>query len=143
MHLEVTVTAAASAETVWSLLVDVERWPTRTRSMERVRLVSAGPLAVGSRVRIKQPRLAPTTFVVTDLEPGRSFTWRSTAPGLVTTTLHEVTPSPAGTSTIRFVLDQTGLLSSVSRVALRRMIRHYVQMEADGLAAAAADAASG
>jgi uncharacterized protein YndB with AHSA1/START domain len=143
MHHEVTTTAAASPEAVWALLVDVERWPTWTRSMQRVELVTEGPLALGSRVKVKQPRLAPATFVVTELDPGRSFSWRATSPGVVSRASHEVTAAPAGTSTIRLCLDLEGLMAGPIRLALGGLVRRYVQMEADGLAAAAAESDAG
>lgn len=143
MHHEVTVSAAASADAVWALLVDVERWPTWTRSMQRIELLTDGPLSLGSRARVKQPRLAATSCVVTEMEPGRSFTWRSVSPGVVTTGAHEVTPAPAGTSTIRLTLDMSGPLAGPIGLLFGGLVRRYVQMEAEGLAAAAADVMGG
>jgi uncharacterized membrane protein len=143
MHFEVTRPAPAPAAAVWSAMVDVERWPMWTRSMQRVELLTEGPLALGSRVQVKQPRLAGTTWVVTELDPGRSFTWRSVSPGITSTAVHEVTPGPAGTSSIRLSLDQVGPLAGVLGVVFSGLIRRYVQMEADGLASAAADPGDG
>jgi uncharacterized protein YndB with AHSA1/START domain len=140
MHHEVTTTAAASPETVWALLEDVERWPMWTRSMQRVELITEGPLALGSRIRVKQPRLAAATFVVTELDPGRSFSWRSTSAGVVTRATHEVAAAPAGTSTIDLRFEMEGLLAGPIGVVFGGLVRRYVQMEADGHAAAAAEA---
>lgn len=138
MHVEVTRSAPAPAADVWAAVIDVERWPSWTRSMQRVQLLTEGPLALGSRVQVKQPRLAATTWVVTELEAGRSFTWRSTSPGITSTAVHEVTPGPAGTSVLRLALHQEGPLAGVLGVVFSGLIRRYVQMEADGLVGAAA-----
>jgi hypothetical protein len=90
-------------------------------------------------VRVRQPRLAPVTWVVTELEAGRSFTWRAASAGLVLSAGHEVLPGPAGTSTIRLSIDQTGVLAGPVALLYGGTTRRYVRMEAEGLAAAAAD----
>ena len=125
---------AASADAVWAALVDVERWPTWTRSMRKVTRLDDGPLAVGSRVRIKQPRLMPVVWSVTEVDPGRSFTWRSSTPGQTSVATHSVRPMGAGTSELHLTFDQSGAFSPMLGVLLGNMTRRYVGMEAEGLA---------
>jgi uncharacterized protein YndB with AHSA1/START domain len=132
--VEETAAVAAPVEAVWAALVDVERWPTWTRSMRRVRRLDEGPLAVGSRVRIKQPRLVPVVWTVTELDPGRSFTWEAESAGVRSRASHEVRAMGAGTSELRLTFDQTGPLSPVIGAVLGRLTRRYVRMEAEGLA---------
>ena len=69
-------------------IVDIERWPEWGSTVTSVRRLDDGPLEVGSRVRIEQPRIPPTEYVVTELEPNRSFIWVATAPGVRTTARH-------------------------------------------------------
>ena len=69
MHVELTRPAPAPAAAVWSVVADVERWPMWTRSMPARRAADGRPPPLGSRVQVKQPRLAATTWVVTELEP--------------------------------------------------------------------------
>ena len=54
------VTVDAPPEVVWELLADVESWPQITENMTTVMLVDKGSLRLGSHVKIKQPKLAPT-----------------------------------------------------------------------------------
>ena len=92
MHHTETRTVAASAEDVWRILADVERWPTWTRSMTSIEL--DGPFAVGATARVKQPRLPAVTWEVTELHPGRSFTWQNESVGLHSVGEHTVTAGP-------------------------------------------------
>ncbi len=123
---------AVPAERVWAVLSDVERWPEWTASVTSVEL--DGPLEVGATATIKQPKLPVTKWIVTEHVPGRSFVWRSEAPGSVAIGVHEVTPRGDGTTRVRLALDQTGPLGSLVGLFYRRLTRRYVQMEADGLA---------
>ena len=134
MHVEQRAAVAATPQVVWDALADVERWPTWTRSMRRVQRLDEGPLAVGSRVRIKQPRLVPVVWTVTDLDAGRAFTWEAEGAGVRTVASHEVRAMGAGTSEVRLTLDQSGPLAPVMDRLLGRLTRRYVQMEAEGLA---------
>ena len=137
MYVEVTVPIAASSEAVWAVLVDVERWPTWTGSMRSVTLLDGGPLAVGSVVRIKQPRLPVVDWTVTELDPGRSFTWGSESTGMSSQGVHDVRATGDGTSEAHLVFEQVGSMSALVGLVLGRMTRRYVQMEADGLKARA------
>ena len=134
MHVEQTAPVAASADVVWAAIVDVGRWPTWTRSMRRVVRLDDGPLAVGSRVRVKQPRFMPVIWRVSEVDPGRSFTWTSSTPGQDAAVTRAVRPMGAGTSELHITVDVTGVLAPVLGVAVRRITQRYLRMEAEGLA---------
>ena len=136
MHTEVTFPVQAPASKVWSILSDVERWSTWTASITEV--VLDGPLEVGATARIRQPKLPPTTWTVTEVVPGRSFTWEAKAPGSRSVGEHEITPTGDGSCEVRLLLDQNGPLGNVFGLLYRGLTKRYVQMEADGLAAEAA-----
>ena len=102
MEQSITVDVAAPPERVWEVLSDVEYWSEWTSTVTLVRRLDEGPLRTGSRAKIRQPRIPETEYVVTELEPGRSFTWVATGPGVLTTARHDVEPLPGGgTSTTR------------------------------------------
>jgi uncharacterized protein YndB with AHSA1/START domain len=136
VHTEVTVTIDAPAERAWAVLVDVERWPMWTESMNQVAI--DGPLEVGAVAKIRQPRLPATAWTVTEVIPGRAFTWEAKAPGALTVARHEITPTGDFTSQVHLSLDQTGPIGSLIGRLYRGLTKRYVQMEADGLAAEAA-----
>ena len=132
MYFSVTFTVAAPADHVWSILQDVERWPTWTASMSKVEWTSGEPMTVGAVARIKQPRFPAASWTVTEVVPGRSFTWQARNPGVHSVGVHEVTPDGDG-CTVRLGITQRGFFAPVLALLAGRMSRRYVQLEAEGL----------
>ena len=129
-------TTSANPHDVWQALTDVTDWPRWSASYDSVQRLDEGPLAVGSRARVKQPRLAPATYEVTELDEGHSFTWTTKAPGVRTVARHRLVPDSGGT---RVELEATlsGWLAGAMSAALRRRIERYVRLEAAAIVAAA------
>lgn len=130
--LSAAVEVNASAETVFGVYCDVERWPQWTASMTEVRRLDPGPLAVGTRVLVRQPRLPAREWFVTDLVPGRSFTWESRRSGLRTVARHRVT---AGSDRCRVTaeLEHSGPWALIAGLMTGRLTRRYLSWETAGL----------
>ena len=137
MEQRTSIDVAASPETVWDVLVDVERWPEWTESVTSLRLLDAGPLAVGSRAEISQPRIPTGTYTVTALEPGRSFTWQQRQPGSTVVAHHECTPLPDGGTRVGLRVVMSGAVGGVVGWFYRGLTERYLAMEAAGLKARA------
>jgi len=134
--LQHTVTVAAPPERVWAVVVDVERWPERIPTVESVERLDAGPLVVGARTRLRQPRLQPAVWTVTELTDGSSYTWESRSSGVTVTATHVVEPHPDG-SRLTLVLRVSGPLSGVGWLMTRSLTRQYVETEAASIRKAA------
>ena len=132
MRVVVTVDISAPPEVVWAVLSDVESWPAWTASITSVRPSSPDSLQVGSRVRIKQPRLPATVWTVSDLVEGERFTWTSTSPGVHTRASHRVVRTAKG-SRATLSIDQAGALGRLVGRLYGGLTRRYVEMEAAGL----------
>jgi uncharacterized membrane protein len=137
-----TIEIAASPERVWEVLSDVEYWPEWTESVTSARRVDDGPLKPGSRTRLKQPRLPEAEWVVTELEPGRSFTWVSTGSAR-NTARHDIEALPGGGSRVRLGFESAGLLGELVGRLYAGMIKRSLGMEAEGLKRRAESGASG
>ncbi len=95
-HFNIAVEIFAPPSLVWSVLTNVEHWPEWTPSVSHLKLLTPGLLRPGSRARIHQPKLPPATWRVTELTPGRSFTWVSVAPGVRVTARHSADATATG-----------------------------------------------
>lgn len=134
MIFESSVEIDQPAEAVFAVFSDVVGWPSWTASVTSVDRLDDGPLQVGSQARIRQPKLPPATWTVTNLVPGRSFTWEARAPGVRTVGRHVVEPRGAG-STARSILEQHGPLGLILGTIYAGLTRRYLAMESAGLKA--------
>ena len=117
---------------VWSVMADVERWPEWTASVSHVKLPSPGPLQVGSRVWIYQPKLPPALWRVTELNPGAGFTWFSRAPGVRVTARH-MAEKIAGGTRANLSIRYEGLLGTLLARWVGELNDRYLAIEASGL----------
>lgn len=133
MRVETTVDIDAPAERVWEVMADVERWPEWTASVVRAERLDDGPLRLGSRARLKQPRFPPVLWEVTELEPGRSFAWTAKNVGLTSVGRHRVVARRDGGATVTLTLEQEGPLAPLLALLTAKLTRRYVDTEAQGL----------
>ena len=130
----ITTDISAPAERVWQVMSDTDRWHEWTPSVTSIKRLDGGPFAVGSRVVIRQPKFPPAWWKVTAIEPGRSFTWISVAPGLRVVAHHWVEPTAAGSrATLSLALQ--GAFGGVFGRMTKGITERYLALEAKGLKA--------
>ena len=135
MEQRTTVEIAAASARVWDVLTDVGRWSEWTETVTSVDLLDEGPLRAGSRAKIDQPKIPPTEYVVTELSPGRSFTWVAKGPGVTTTARHVLEPLGADRTRVTLSVEQGGILGTVMGRFYRGLTDRYLANEAAGLKA--------
>jgi uncharacterized membrane protein len=139
--LQHTVTVDAPPERVWAVVADVARWPERIPTVHAVERLDAGPLRVGSRTRLEQPRLPTAVWTVTELADGSSYTWESRSPGVTVTAAHVVEPHPDG-SRLTLSVNVSGPMSRIGWLMTRSLTKRYVETEAASLRRVAEDPAA-
>lgn len=132
MRFEETVDVDAVPAAVFAVYADVERWSDWTASVTKVERLDDGAFGVGSRAKVHQPKLPVATWTVTDLQPGRAFTWVATGPGLRTTGTHLVEPSGHG-ARVTATLDQEGPLGWLVGRLTAGLTRRYLVLETEGI----------
>ncbi|MEQ7010275.1 SRPBCC family protein [Actinopolymorpha sp. B17G11] len=127
----------APVEVVWQVLSDVEAMPRWTPSMTRVRIAGGRPLGLGSRVRIRQPKLLPATWTVHDWRPVGGFAWHSRTTGVHTIATHRILPAGGRRSELTLSIEMRGAFARPMWRMVAGTIRRYVDLELAGLAEAA------
>ena len=128
----ISVDISAPPERVWAIMSDVEHWHEWTDSITSVEKFDPGPLVVGQRVRVRQPKLPPALWKVSEIEPGESFTWISTAPGILVTAKHSVARAGSG-SRASLSIHYGGMLGGALARMTGSINDRYIAMEAAGL----------
>lgn len=135
MVTEKIVEIDAPAQRVWSVFVDVERWPGWTASVEHIQPLDGAGLEVGRRFEIKQPRFPRLVWRVTALTEGASWTWEQRSFASRATATHEITPRDDDRVRVRLRVEQRGVIGTVVGFLSRGLTRRYLELEAQGLKA--------
>ena len=135
MIIKDEVAVEADIDHVWNVFTDVERWPQWTESVSTARVVDGGRLEMGTRVRMKQPRLPAMEWVVTSIDVGRSWTWVASRPGVQTAAMHVLQPVQNGTTRVVQTIEQSGLFGAIAGRLTAGLTRRYLEMEGCGLKA--------
>lgn len=131
-HFETTIEIQAPADRTWAALRDIEHWCDWTPSVIAIRLLDSGPIPVGTRAMVRQPKLLPAIWTITNFEEGRGFTWITRGPGLRVTARHSVERA-ANHSRVMLSLDFSGPLGSLFARLTRDLNARYLDLEARGL----------
>ena len=124
----------APPETVWAIWSDIERWSEWTASITKIEKLAPGPLVIGLRACVRQPKLPTATWCVTELEENRGFTWVSRSPGARVTGIHSIEPLANG-SRATMTLIFTSPIALLFGWLKRSLTQQYLQLEANGLKA--------
>ena len=135
MQQGITVDIDAPTERVWDVLTDIDRWSEWTDSVTSARRLDKGELRAGSRAELAQPRIPKGVWTVTMVEPGLSFNWEQTGPGVRTTARHRLEALPDGGTRVHLAVEQAGWLGVTVGRFYRKLTDRYLAMESAGLKA--------
>ena len=137
MRFEQSIDIDAGQQRVWEVLSDLESWPQRIETVDVVELLTPPPVATGSRVRLKQPKLPEGTWEVTAWDAPSYFEWRQQSSGVTSVAGHRVETLGEGRSRLTLTLDMQGLLILVVGVFYKGLTNRYMTLEAQGMKRAA------
>ena len=137
MRFEKSIDIDAPQQRVWQVLSDVEAWPQRIETVDTVELLTPAPIASGSRVRLKQPKLPEGTWDITVWDPPSSFEWTQKMTGATSVAGHRVGALGEGRSRLTLTLDMRGFLIPIVAVFYKDLTNRYMNLEAEGMKRAA------
>lgn len=139
MRFEESIDIDAHQQRVWDVLSDLEAWPRRIETVDAVELLTPAPVAEGSRILLKQPKLPEGTWDITVWDAPSYFELRQKSGGVTSVAGHRVEGLEQGRSRLILNLDMRGLLIPV--VALfSGLTKRYMSIEAQGMKLAAESA---
>ena len=136
MEFSITTDVDAPAGVVFAVMTDIERWPEWTETVTRVERLdgATGPLAIGSRLRVVQPKVPPAEWTVTALEAGRGFRMTSRSAGATVVANHWAEPLGDGRrARVTLSLTFSGWLGRMIARMMRGLNERYLAQEAEGL----------
>ena len=139
MRFEESIEIDAQQHRVWDVLSDLEAWPGRIETVDVLELLTPAPVAEGSRILLKQPKLGEGTWDVTVWDAPSYFEMRQKSGGITSVAGHRVESMEEGRSRLTLSLDMRGLLIPFVWF-FRGLTKRYMTTEAQGIKRAAESA---
>jgi uncharacterized membrane protein len=133
MRFEHSIEIDATQQRVWDVLSDLEAWPQRIETVDLVELLTPPPLATGSRVRLKQPKLPEGTWEITAWDAPSYFEWTQRTSGVTSVAGHRVEPLDGNRSRLILTLEMRGLPIAIVGRFYKGMTNRYMSLEAEGM----------
>ena len=137
MHFEKSIEIDASQQRVWDVLSDLEAWPQHIETVDTVELLTPAPLAKGSRVRLRQPKLPEGTWDITVWDAPSFFEWTQKESGTTIVAGHRVEAMGEGRARLTLTIEMRGILVPVMGLFYKGLTNRYMNLEAEGMKRAA------
>jgi uncharacterized membrane protein len=128
-----SVSIAAPHESVWPVLAAVSSWPGWVPTVISIESLDSTSLNIGARYKIVQPKLRPTTWIVTSVEPPRRFAWESRSPGILVVADHIIEEASLCKCNVVLRVSFSGFLGALVGRLLRSITERYLAQEAAAL----------
>jgi hypothetical protein len=88
---------------------------------------------MGARFHVRQPKLRPSVWEVTQLEAGRRFVWTTSAPGFAIRADHIVEAAGADESELTLTIRFSGVFGPLLGLLAAGTVKDYLAIEASSL----------
>ncbi|HEX3264524.1 MAG TPA: SRPBCC family protein [Candidatus Limnocylindrales bacterium] len=137
MRFERSIEIEAIQQRVWDVVSDVEAWPTRVDTVERIELLTPVPLGLGGKVRLRQPKLREGEWQVTTWDPPAFFEWVQKPGGMTIIAGHRVDAIADGRARLTLTIEMRGPLAPIFGRMYGGLTKDYLARECEGMKRAA------
>lgn len=141
-HVTVERTIAAPPERVFAAATDIHRWAEIVPAIEKVEVLTPGPMRAGTRFRETRRMLgreATEEMTVTDFDPPRSYTLGAQSHGCRYRTELRFEPAGAGTRLVfDFSAEPLTFVARLMMALMKPMMKKAARLCAEDLEAIAA-----
>jgi uncharacterized membrane protein len=133
MRFEQSIEIDASQQRVWDVLTDIEAWPERIETVDKVELLTPGRIGTGTRVRLAQPKIPTGTWEITTWEAPSFFAWTSKESGVTSIAGHNVDALGDHRARLTLILEMRGLLIPIVGRFYKDLTDRYMRLEAEAI----------
>lgn len=137
MRFEESIDIDADPQRVWDVLSDIEAWPERVETVDIAELLTSAPVAKGSRVRLKQPKLPEGTWDITVWDPPSYFEMSQKSGGVSNVAGHRVEAVEEGGTRLTLSVEMQGWIVPIVGLLSKGMTTRYLASEAQDIKKAA------
>lgn len=137
MRFEKSIDIDAPQQRVWDVLSAIEAWPQRIETVETVKILTPGPLAKGSRVQLRQPKLPEGSWEITVWDAPSYFEWTQKTTGTTSVAGHRVEALGPDRARLTLTLEMRGFFIPLVALFYKKLTNSYMDLEAEGMKRAA------
>jgi hypothetical protein len=130
---QVSLLISAPPTAVWRRLSNVCAWPTWLPTVAAIKPLGCPGLGIGAKFRVRQPKLRPAVWEVTQLEAGRRFAWTTSAPGFAIRADHIVEAAGADEAELKLEIRFCGVFGPLLGLLAAGTVKDYLAIEASSL----------
>jgi hypothetical protein len=130
--LERTASIRCKSDKIFRILIDVSHWNMWTKSIQDIVILKGAGFEIGSKIKVRQPKLSPAIWTVTEILENKCIAWEKKSFGLKMTANHLI-ESSSGISTVKLQVIYSGFLAPVIHKLTAHLTETYLTMEITGL----------
>jgi hypothetical protein len=117
---------------IFSVLKQLDKWNQWTKSIISISFVNNDIIKVGAKIKVRQPKLSPAVWTITEILENKTLVWEKKSLGLKMTANHFIQESTEG-PVVKLQIIYQGFLATLFYRLTASLTESYLTMEIAGL----------
>jgi hypothetical protein len=131
-YIEKTGFINSQPEYIFKVLTEVKNWNQWTKSIIDISLQDTDKLKVGAKIKVRQPKLLPAVWIVTEFSKNKFLAWEKKSIGLKMIANHIIQGYDDG-AIVKLQIIYQGFLAAFFYKLTYALTEKYMTMELSGL----------